>query len=152
MDERELDPGYDQLVEAALRSQPLAEAPPGMAAAVLQRLPSQTAGRERRWQVFALALVVVASLAAALLLALRYGLAELASPERLLRLQLEWWYWQQRAALEWEALFGRWPPLEVSAPEVLWWGAALLVVLGGLGLLTAGLGGWTALRSAPRRA
>jgi hypothetical protein len=147
MDDRKRTPETNDLVEAALRSQPLAVTPPGLAAAVLQRLPAARPQPGLPWQVIALALVLSASLVTAILWLLRSGLALLATPERLLRLQFEWWYWQQRAGLAWAEVFGRFPPLEQFAPGLFWWGVALLFLLGGAGLLLAGLGGWLQLRA-----
>lgn len=138
----------DELVRAALRTQPLAEPPPGLAAAVMQRLPARQVEQGWAWRAISLTVLIVGSLVSVALLALQRGLSALASPERLLRLQMEWWYWQQRAAVEWQARLGGWSLPELPAPEGVALGAAaVLVLFGGLGLLIAGLGGWLQVRA-----
>jgi hypothetical protein len=145
----ETNPPLDMAVEAALHSQPLAPAPPGLAAAVMARIETEAPAASPAavdWRI-----VGAAALAAVLgvlggLLVIQAQLPRLLTPENLLLARLELWYLLQRLIFTWHTLrselqVASLPGPLFGAPAVfgLWSVLGMLALAAGSALLAGAL-------------
>lgn len=148
--------GY-ALVDQALKDTPLDDSPPGLTESIMAqvRRTPQAISQSVHWRAVILAVFLASALAVTGLLVVSAWLRALATPENLIRTQLELWYWGQRLQSEWLTFQMRTleqPAIAQAAPlliSVLALTAATVLFVAGLAMAIGSFAG--SERTSPNR-